>query len=206
MGVDDGADRRAGCAAVLRPALAQAAYRVGATTIGLVAAGRHAGENLVVDRVGVTYDNGQTLGDLNAPEQQAAFLVGEHPIPTRPLPEIVTRLSVDRDLVGALPRALEQVPGEILPVVLTTWALARLRPERRLHVVERLEEAASTRTVAWVCVEGVGLAPGIPTLGDRPASGHSLVGLTLFGGPAPRSEVLARCWSRGRWLAWLADS
>jgi hypothetical protein len=38
---------------------------------------------------------------------------------------------------------------------------------------------------------GVGVAPAIPTLGDRRASGHSIIG---------------RCWSRGRLLAWLADS
>jgi hypothetical protein len=64
--------------------------------------------------------------------------------------------------------------------------------------------------VAWVSVEGVGVAPEIPTLGDRPASGHSIIGLAVFDrhpeGTRLRTEALGRCWSRGRWLAWLADS
>jgi hypothetical protein len=46
----------------------------------------------------------------------------------------------------------------------------------------------------------------MPTLGDRPASGHSIIGLALFGRPAPRAEAIGRCWSRGRFLEWLADS
>jgi len=60
--------------------------------------------------------------------------------------------------------------------------------------------------VAWVSVEGVGVAPTIPTLGDRRASGHSIIGLAVFDRPALRAEAIGRCWSRGRLLAWLADS
>jgi len=60
--------------------------------------------------------------------------------------------------------------------------------------------------VAWVSAEGVGVAPAIPTLDDRRASGHSIVGLAVFGGSALLTAATGRCWSRGRWLAWLADS
>jgi hypothetical protein len=67
-------------------------------------------------------------------------------------------------------------------------------------------EAALRRTVAWVSVEGVGVAPAIPTFGDRRASGHSIIGLALFGQSAVRIEAAGRCWSRGRFLTWLADS
>jgi hypothetical protein len=55
-------------------------------------------------------------------------------------------------------------------------------------------------------VEGVGVAPAVPTLGDRRASGHSIIGLALFGHSALHTEAVGRCWSRGRMLAWLADS
>jgi hypothetical protein len=41
---------------------------------------------------------------------------------------------------------------------------------------------------------------------DRRASGHSIVGLAVFDRSAPRAEAVGRCWSQGRWLAWLADS
>src|SRR6266849_6535406 len=53
---------------------------------------------------------------------------------------------------------------------------------------------------------GVGVAPTIPTLGDRRASGHSIIGLAVFDRSALRAEALGRCWSQGRFLAWLADS
>ncbi|HJX42266.1 MAG TPA: DUF2332 domain-containing protein, partial [Geodermatophilus sp.] len=65
-------------------------------------------------------------------------------------------------------------------------------------------EAAAGRAVAWVSVEGVGVAPGVPTLGDRPASGHSTVGVTDGDRCPLRAAAVGRCWSRGRTLSWLA--
>ncbi|MFQ1002799.1 DUF2332 domain-containing protein [Modestobacter sp. SSW1-42] len=108
------------------------------------------------------------------------------------------------DPLDLLPAAVARVPAGALPVVLTTWAVARLTPDRRLRLRRTLEEVAAGRAVAWVSVEGVGVAPGVPTLGDRPASGHSTIGLTLPDGPVLRGEALGRCWSRGRLLSWLA--
>ncbi|MGY1833555.1 DUF2332 domain-containing protein [Blastococcus sp. SYSU DS0510] len=105
--------------------------------------------------------------------------------------------------VDLLPEALARVPAGALPVVTTTWALSRLPPEGRRRFVHRLEEAAG-RAVAWVSAEGVGVAPGIPTLGDRPASGHSILGLALLDGATRQAEALGRCWSRGRLLSWPA--
>ena len=104
-----------------------------------------------------------------------------------------------------LPDALARVPAGALPVVTTTWALSRTRREERLRFLRRLQEAAAGRTVAWVSAEGVGVAPGVPTLGDRPASGHSIVGLALLDGSAVHAEALGRCWSRGRLLSWLGE-
>jgi hypothetical protein len=56
-----------------------------------------------------------------------------------------------------------------------------------------------------VSTEGVGVAPAIPTRGDRRASGHGIIGLAVFDRSALRGEAIGRCWSHGRWLAWLAD-
>jgi hypothetical protein len=39
-----------------------------------------------------------------------------------------------------------------------------------------------------VPAEGVGVAPTIPTLGDRRASGHSIIGLAIFDRSALRAE------------------
>jgi hypothetical protein len=105
-----------------------------------------------------------------------------------------------------MPDAFARVPADALPVVTTTWALSHFPHESRLRFLHRLGEAAAGRAVAWVSAEGVGVAPAIPTLGDRRASGHSIIGLAVFDRSALRAEAIGRCWSRGRLLAWLADS
>jgi hypothetical protein len=110
------------------------------------------------------------------------------------------------DVVEVLPDAFARVPADALPVVTTTWALSRFPLESRLRFLHRLGDAATDRAVAWVSAEGVGVAPAMPTFGDRRASGHSIIGLAVFGQSALRAEAVGRCWSRGRMLAWLADS
>ncbi|WP_448628438.1 DUF2332 domain-containing protein [Geodermatophilus sp. URMC 64] len=245
------ADETGRCA-VLYPAIAEAARRVGAHAVGLIDVGCSAGLNLTVDRVGITYSNGQSLGDPSSPVQQSASIVGDRPVPTRAIPDVVARIGVDPDpidvtdaddarwlraclppdqperiarleaelalattapplllrgdAVDVLPDALARVPADALPVVTTTWALSRLPLERRLRFLHRLDEAATDRPVAWVSVEGVGVAPAIPTFGDRRASGHSIIGLAVFEHSALHAEAVGRCWSRGRLLAWLADA
>jgi hypothetical protein len=109
------------------------------------------------------------------------------------------------DAVEVMPDAFARVPAGALPVVTTTWTLSHFPLESRLRFLHRLDEAAG-RVVAWVSAEGVGVAPTIPTLGDRRASGHSIIGLAVFDRSALRAEAIGRCWSRGRLLAWLADS
>jgi hypothetical protein len=236
---------------VLYPAIAEAARRAGADAVGLIDVGCSAGLNLTVDRVGITYSNGQSLGDPSSPVQLPVSIVGDRPIPARAMPEVVARVGVDLDpvdvtdadqarwlraclwpdqperaarleaemalaatapplllqgdAVEVMPGAFAQVPADALPVVTTTWALSCFPLESRLRFLHRLDEAATGRAVAWVSAEGVGVAPTIPTLGDRRASGHSIIGLAVFGGPALRAEAIGRCWSRGRMLAWLAD-
>jgi hypothetical protein len=236
---------------VLYPAIAEAARRDGATAVGLIDVDGSAGLNLHVDRVGITYSNGQALGDPSSPVQLSSSIVGDRPLPTRAVPEVVARVGVDRnpvdvtdvddarwlraclwpdqpervaaleagiavaatapplllhgDAVDVLPDAFARVPAHALPVVTTTWALSRYPMERRLRFLHRLEEAAGGRAVAWVSVEGVGVAPSVPTLGDRPASGHSIVGLAVLDRSARRVEAVGRCWSRGRFLSWLAE-
>jgi hypothetical protein len=188
--------------AVLYPAIAEAAHRLGAKAVGLIDVGRSAGPNLDVDRVAITYSNGQSLGDPSAPVQVSCSIVGDRPVPMRAMPEVVARAGVDLDPV----EVLDRVPADALPVITTTWALSRFGLERRLRFLHRLDEAATGRAVAWVSAEGVGVAPAIPTLGDRRASGHSIVGLAIFDRSSLRAEAVGRCWSQGRWLAWLADS
>ncbi|SDT09636.1 hypothetical protein SAMN04488543_3023 [Friedmanniella luteola] len=241
-----------GRGAVLHPAIAEAAHRLGAGAVGLVDVGCSAGFDLDVGRVGVTASNGQRFGDPASPVQLTVSVVGDRPLPARDLPEVVARVGVDRDpldvtdaddvrwlraclgpdqpgrrarldaemallasappvllrgdVVDLLPAALARVPAGALPVVTTTWALSAVTPAGRRRFLQHLEEASAGRPVAWVSAEGVGVAPTVPTLGDRPASGHSILGLVVLDGSAPQAEALGRCWSRGRLLAWLGDA
>ncbi|WP_448615122.1 DUF2332 domain-containing protein [Modestobacter sp. URMC 112] len=238
--------------AVLYPAVAEAARRAGADAVGLVHVGSTPGLDLHVDRVGITYSDGRSLGDPSSPVQLSASVVGARPVPMRAVPVVVARIGVDPDPVdltdaddarwlraclppdrperasqldaevavaatappellrgdpvGLLPDALAQVPADALPVVTTTWALSRLPPESRRCFLRRLDDAAAGRAAAWVSAEGVGVAPSVPTLGDRPASGHSIIGLAVSHRSTLHAEALGRCWSRGRLLSWLADT
>jgi hypothetical protein len=115
-------------------------------------------------------------------------------------------LLLQGDIIEVLPDALARVPADALPVVTTTWALSQLPLESRLRFLQRLDASATDRPVAWVSVEGVGVAPAVPTMGDRPASGHSIIGLAVFGHATLAADAVGRCWSRGRLLAWLADT
>jgi hypothetical protein len=134
-------------------------------------------------------------------------------------PERVARLQAELALAAAAPAlllrgdavevvadAFARVPTDALAVVTTTWALSQFPLKRRLRFLHRLDQAAAGRTVAWVSAEGVGVAPAIPTLGDRRASGHSIIGLAVFDRSSLRAEAVGRCWSQGRLLAWLAGS
>src|SRR5262249_29980051 len=62
--------------AVLYPAIAEAAHRTGATAAGLIDVGCSAGFNLHVDRVGIAYGNGHSLGDQASPVRVSCSVVG----------------------------------------------------------------------------------------------------------------------------------
>ncbi|HWU08601.1 MAG TPA: DUF2332 domain-containing protein [Streptomyces sp.] len=244
-------DDETGRCAVLYPAVAEVASRVGVRAVGLIDVGCSAGFNLSTDRVGITYSDGRTLGDPESPVQLSSEVVGGRPLPARAIPEVVARVGIDLDpvdvtdaddarwlraclrpdqperaarleaetalaatappvllrgdAVDVLPDAFARVPADALPVVTTTWALSHFPLGSRLRFLHRLDEAAADREVGWVSVEGVGVAPAIPTFGDRRASGHSVIGLAVFGRSALHAEAVGRCWSRGRLLAWTAD-
>ena len=78
--------------AVLYPAITEAARRAGADAVGLIDLGCSAGLNLNVDRVGITYSDGPSLGDPSSPVQQSSSIVHDRPLPTRAMPEVVARI------------------------------------------------------------------------------------------------------------------
>ncbi|GGF99924.1 hypothetical protein GCM10007304_12310 [Rhodococcoides trifolii] len=208
---------------VLYPAIVEAARRVDATAVGLIDVECGAGLNLIVDRVGISYGSGHTLGDMASPVQVSARVVGERSVPSGSIPPVVARIGVDSDPVdtGGYPSAeaellastphlllrssvsdaIGRVPVDAIPIVTTTWALSRLSREHRLRFLEELRGAS--RPLAWVSAEGVGVAPDVPTLGDRPASGHSIIGVAVVDDGMVHAEAVGRCWSKGAVLSWL---
>src|SRR4051794_12427236 len=72
-----------GRGAVLCPAVAEAARRVGAGAVGLIALSGGAGFDLIVDRVGIAYGDGPTLGDPSSPVQLTCAVVGDRLVPRR---------------------------------------------------------------------------------------------------------------------------
>lgn len=239
-----------GRGAVLYPAIAEAARRVGATSLGLVDVGCSAGLNLNVDRAAITYNDDLVLGEAGSPLQLDCEATGARGVPATAMPSVVARIGIDLspidvaneddvrwlraclwpdqperiarldaaialadeqpptllagNALDVLPDAVAQVPTDALLVVTTTWALAYFALGDRLRFLRRLDEVASQRPVAWISGEGVGIAPGVPTLGDSRLSAHSLVGLAIGDGPTMQIETLGRCHPHGRWLEWLA--
>ncbi|GAA4888100.1 DUF2332 domain-containing protein [Actinomycetospora straminea] len=161
----------------------------------------------VVARIGVDREP----VDVTDPEDVAWVRAGEPDQPGRleaaiGLTAAARPLLLRGDPIDLLPEAIERVPPDALPVVTTTWALARYSVEARLRFLQGLDVAGARRTVAWVSAEGVGVAPGVPTMGDRHASGHSILGVAVLAHRTLRADAVGRCWSRGRMLSWLVES
>src|SRR3984893_14878481 len=134
-----------GRCAVLYPAIAEAARRVGANAVGLIDVGCSAGLNLNVDRVGITYSNGQSLGDPSSPVQLSSSIVGDRPIPTRAMPEVVARVGVDLDPVDVT---------DADDADDARWLRACLWPDQPERVARLEAEMALAATVPALLLQG----------------------------------------------------
>jgi len=131
-----------GRCAVLYPAIAEAARRVGANAVGLIDVGCSAGLNLNVDRVGITYGNGQSLGDPSSPVQLSSSIVGDRPIPTRAIPEVVARVGVDLD------------PVDVTDAEDARWLRACLWPDQPERAARLEAEMALAATAPRLLLQG----------------------------------------------------
>ncbi len=131
-----------GRCAVLYPAIAEAARRAGANTVGLIDVGCCAGLNLSVDGVGITYSNRQSLGDPSSPVQLSCSIVGDRPIPTRAIPEVVARVGVDRD------------PLDVTDPDDARWLRACLWPDQPERAARLEAEIALALTVPPLLLQG----------------------------------------------------
>jgi hypothetical protein len=127
---------------VLYPAVAEAARRADAGAVGLIDVHCAAGANLQVDRVGITYDPGQLLGDPSSPVQLPVSVVGGRPVPTQPMPEVVVRIGVDPDPVDGTD------PDD------ARWLRACLAPDQPGRLARLEAELALTATAPPLLLRG----------------------------------------------------
>ena len=110
------------------------------------------------------------------------------------------------DALASVGDAVAAIPAGVVPVVVTTWALAYLAPPDRLAFREELAAASRDRPVAWVSGEARGVVDLFADVEAPPdASGNEAnhLGLAVFrDGRDAESEVLAFVHPHGSWIHW----
>jgi hypothetical protein len=104
--------------------------------------GCSAGLNLNVDRVGIRYGNGQSLGDPSSAVQLPASIVGDRPVPARAMPEVVARIGVDLD------------PVDVTDADDARWLRACLWPDQPERAARLEAEMALAATAPPLLVSG----------------------------------------------------
>lgn len=110
------------------------------------------------------------------------------------------------DMVDDLPALLAATAPGLPLVVLTTWAVGYLPPDRRTVLAERLAAVSTTRPVVWLSGEGPGEVAPLGQVDLGPAddgTAPSVLGAVAYdGGRQVGTEVLAVCHPHGRWIDW----
>ena len=99
----------------------------------------------------------------------------------------------------------------MLPVIVSTWALAYLGRDGRAAVLAALDGVGATRDLALVSAEEPRITPWVPAVppeveacGDADGDGtDTLLGLRTWRGGAAHDEPLALCHPHVRWIAWV---
>ena len=118
------------------------------------------------------------------------------------------------DAVTDLAPLVAALPDDVLPVVISTWALAYLGRDGRAAVVAALDEVGATRDLALVSAEEPRITPWVPAppaaveaCGDADGDGTgTLLGLRTWRGGRAHDEALALCHPHVRWIAWVPDT
>lgn len=111
------------------------------------------------------------------------------------------------DAVGDLESTVARIPHGCVAVVVTTWAMAYLPPDRRAEFGETLERVSSGRPVAWVSAEAPGVVeafPGVDAPGDEHGNTASVLGLVVFDHGVREARLLGFVHPHGSWLDWRA--
>ncbi len=140
-------------------------------------------------------------GVPDRPERLAAALALARTAPPR-----LVRGDATSDL-GAL---LDAVPGDSIPVVVATWALAYMDADGREAVRSAVDRRGAHRPIALVTAEEAPVTPWLPTVPDHLAARGAaagdgtatVLGLHSWAHGAVSDRVLALCHPHLRWMAW----
>ena len=111
------------------------------------------------------------------------------------------------DAVDDVTAVTDSLPADVIPVVLTTWALAYLSAERRVEFRARLAAASMARPIAWVSAEGPGVVDFFNDIDEPPDIGGaqaSVLGLVVFRNGVPEPHHLGFVHPHGTWIDWRA--
>lgn len=109
------------------------------------------------------------------------------------------------DAVDAIEDVVKSLPADCIPVVLTTWALAYLLPERRSAFESALATLGRERPLAWISGEGPGVVSyfaDVEVVTDAMGTIASILGLVMFSGDAVDATMLGFVHPHGSWLDW----
>jgi hypothetical protein len=110
----------------------------------------------------------------------------------------------------AIERVAEEVlglPGDVVPVVMTTWAAAYFSIPQRVAFREALAAASRERPVAWISGEGAGVIDAfahVEAPADTTGLEPSVLGLVVFRDGAADARLLALVHPHGNWIDWRA--
>lgn len=110
------------------------------------------------------------------------------------------------DMIDDLPAVLDELPGEAVACVTTTWALAYLSRAGRERFAAQLASCALDRTIVWISGEGPGIVSAFAGLQPPPTEGiePSVLGAIVYRGDTTQATALAYVHPHGASIDWLA--
>ena len=112
---------------------------------------------------------------------------------------------VPGDAVDTVGDVIDSLPIEIVPIVLTTWALAYLPRERRHAFADGLAAIGHCRPLAWISAEGAGVVDAFADVQapvDEDGTDASVLASIVFSEGRADAELLAFVQPHGAWLDW----
>jgi hypothetical protein len=111
------------------------------------------------------------------------------------------------DAVTDLASLVRAAPDELLPVVVSTWALAYVNEGGRRRLLASLDDVGAVRDLALITLEEPRFTPWVPTVDVATAEGdgtRTVLGLRSWNAGSVRNDALAMSHPHARWLQWLA--